>query len=115
MLIDIFQAQTEKRLWANLGTASELLAARVLGHSFSPLRDGVLGEFPGQEQPDGGLNLAGGDGGPLVVIGQSARFGSNPLEQIVHEGVHDAHGLGRDASIRVNLLQHLSNKGNQTR
>ena len=65
-----------KKSW----TASKLLAARVLGYSFSPLGDGVLSEFPGQEQPDGSLNLAGGDGGPLIVVRQPARFSSNPLE-----------------------------------
>ena len=44
---------------------------------------------------------------PLVVVGKLAGLGSNPLEEIVDKRVHDAHGLGRDSSVRVNLLQHL--------
>ena len=71
------------------------------------LRDGVLGQLSGQEEPDGGLDLPGGDGGPLVVVGELAGLGSNPLEEIIHEGVHDTHGLGGDSSVRVDLLQHL--------
>ena len=42
--------------------------------------DGVLSEFPRKDQPDGGLILARFDDGPLVVVGQPARFSSNPLE-----------------------------------
>ena len=68
----------------------------------------MLGQLSGQEKPDGGLDLPGGDGGPLVVVGELASLGSNPLKQIVDEAVHDAHGLGGDASVRVDLLQHLT-------
>ena len=32
---------------------------------------------------------------------------SNALENVVDEGVHDSHGLGRDAGVRMDLLQHL--------
>ena len=75
----------------------------------------MFGQFTGEEEPDGSLDLPGGDGGPLVVVSQAGSFSSDTLKDIVDEGVHDAHGLGRDASIWMNLLQHLSNKGNQTR
>ena len=84
-----------------------LLGACVLGDGLCALRDGVLGQLPRQKQPDGGLDLPGGDGRPLVVVGKLARFGGDPLKKVVDEGVHDAHGLGGDASVRVNLLQHL--------
>ena len=67
----------------------------------------MLGERPGQEEPDSGLDLAGGDGGPLVVVSQLARLGSDPLEQVVDEGVHDGHGLGGHTGVGVDLLQHL--------
>ena len=43
----------------------------------------------------------------LVVVGQSGGLACHTLEDVVHEGVHDAHGLGGDASVRVDLLQHL--------
>ena len=42
--------------------SASLLAAGVLGHSLSSFTDGVFGQFTGQKQPDGGLDLAGADG-----------------------------------------------------
>ena len=84
-----------------------LLGAGVLGHSLGALRDGVLGELTGEEEPDSGLDLAGGDGGPLVVVSQTAGLGSDSLKEIVDERVHDAHGLGGDASVGVDLLEDL--------
>ena len=38
---------------------------------------------------------------------QARCLASNALENVFDEGVHDSHGLGRDASVRVDLLQHL--------
>ena len=84
-----------------------LLGAGVLGDSLGALRDGVLGELTGEEEPDSGLDLAGGDGGPLVVVSQTAGLGGDPLEQVVDERVHDGHGLGGDSGVGVDLLQHL--------
>ena len=40
-------------------------------------------------------------------MGEARRLGSESLEDVVDEGVHDGHGLGGNAGIRVNLLQHL--------
>ena len=48
--------------------SASLLAAGVLGHSLGSFTDGVFGQFTGQKQPDGGLDLAGADGGFLVVV-----------------------------------------------
>lgn len=87
--------------------AHSLLGAGVLGHSLGSLGDGVLGQLSGQEEPDGGLDFPGGDGGPLVVVGQTGGLGGDPLEDVVDEGVHDAHGLGGDTGVGVDLLQHL--------
>ena len=70
-----------------------LLGAGVLGDGLGSLRDGVLGQLSGQEETDRGLDLARGDGGPLVVVSQLGGFSSNPLKQIVDKRVHDAHGL----------------------
>ena len=39
---------------------------------------------------------------------QLASLRCDPLEQVVDERVHDGHCLGRDPSVRVNLLQHLN-------
>ena len=81
-----------------------LLGAGVLGDGLGALRHSVLGQLSGQQQPDGGLDLPGGDGGPLVVVGELAGLGGDPLEQVVDEAVHDAHGLGGDSGVRVHLL-----------
>ena len=53
-----------------------LLGAGVLGDGLGSLRDGVLGQLSGQEEPDSGLDLPGGDGGPLVVVGMLVFFWS---------------------------------------
>ena len=45
-----------------------LLAAGILGDSFSAPADSMLCTFSGQKQPDGRLNLSGADGGLLVVV-----------------------------------------------
>ena len=67
----------------------------------------MLGQLSGQEETDRGLNLARGDGGPLVVVSQAASLGGDALEEIVDEGVHDGHGLGGHSGVGVHLLQHL--------
>ena len=84
-----------------------LLGAGVLGDSLGSLRYGVLGQLTGEEEPDSGLDLPGGDGGPLVVVGKLAGLSSDPCEQVVDKRVHDAHGLGGDTSVWVHLLQDL--------
>ena len=84
-----------------------LLGAGVLGDGLGSLRDGVLGKLTWQKEPDSSLDFPGGDGGPLVVVGELAGLGGNTLEQVVDEGVHDAHGLGRDTGIGVHLLEDL--------
>jgi len=67
----------------------------------------VLGQLSGQKETDSSLNFATGDGRSLVVVGQTRRFGSDAFEDVVDEAVHDAHRLRRDASVRVDLLQHF--------
>ena len=67
----------------------------------------MLGQLSGQQEPDGGLDLPGGDGGPLVVVGELAGLSGNALEQVVDKRVHDAHGLGGDTGIGGHLLEDL--------
>ena len=67
----------------------------------------MLGQFTGEEKSDGGLDLPRGDGSPLVVVGETRSLGGDSLEDVIDERVHDGHGLGRDTSVGVNLLQHL--------
>ena len=67
----------------------------------------MFGQLSRQEEPDSSLDLPRGDGGALVVVSELACLGSNTLEQVVDERVHDAHGLGGDTGVRVHLLEHL--------
>ena len=87
--------------------AFDLLGGGVFGYSLGSFRDGVFGQFSGEEKPDSGLDFPGGDGGPLVVVGKTGSFGSNALEDVVDKRVHDAHGLGGYTGVGVDLFQDL--------
>ena len=76
-----------------------------LGDSLGALSDGVLGELTGEEEADGGLDLAGGESVLLVVSDEAGALGSDLLEDIVDERVHDAHGSLGDSSVWVHLLE----------
>ena len=65
----------------------------------------MFGQLSGQQEPDSGLDLPGGDGGPLVAVGELAGLRGDPLEQVVDERVKDAHGLGGDTGVGVHLLE----------
>ena len=83
------------------------LGGGELGHGLGALGDGVLGELTGEDEAHGGLDLAGGHGGLLVVAGELGRLGGDLLEDVVDEGVHDGHSLGGDAGVGVHLLEDL--------
>ena len=85
------------------------LGGGVLGDGLGALRDGVLGELTGEDEANSGLDLAGGDGGPLVVGGELGGLVGDPLKDVVDERVHDGHGLVGDTSVGVNLLENLEN------
>lgn len=76
-----------------------------LGDSLGALSDGVLGELTGEEEADGGLDLAGGEGVLLVVADETGGLAGDLLEDIVDERVHDAHGSLGDAGLGVHLLE----------
>ena len=57
-----------------------LSSARVLGDGLRALADGVLGKLTGQQQTDGGLDLATSDRRSLVVVSETGRFASNALK-----------------------------------
>ena len=40
-------------------------------------------------------------------MGKTAGLSGDALEQVVDEGVHDAHGLGGDTGVGVHLLEDL--------
>ena len=67
----------------------------------------MLGQFARQDQSNGRLDFSGRHGRLLVVSGQLGGFSRDLFEDVVDEGVHDAHRLGGDAGVRVHLLQDL--------
>ena len=83
------------------------LAAGVLGDGLGALADRVLGKLAGKKKTNRRLDLPRADGRPLVVVGQTTGFGGDALEDVVDERVHDGHGFAGDASVGVDLLQHL--------
>ena len=49
------------------------------------------------------LDFAGRDRGALVVVSQTRGLGGDALEDVVHERVHDGHGLRGDTGVGVHL------------
>ena len=90
-----------------LKAGSSSLAAGVLGHGLGALTNSVFCQLTRQKETNSGLDLPRGDGGFLVVVSQAGSLTSDTLEDIVDEGVHDAHGLAGDTSVGVDLLHHL--------
>ena len=86
---------------------NNLLGLGVFGDGLGSLTDSVLGQLPRQQKSDCCLDFATGDGGTTVVVSQAGSLSCNTLEDVVDEGVHDAHGLAADASVGVHLLQNL--------
>jgi hypothetical protein len=56
----------------------------------------VLGQFTGEDQPDGGLDLSGRDGRSVVVDGELGSLGGDSLEDVGNERVEDAYDDERD-------------------
>jgi len=82
------------------------LDAGELCDGLGALRHGVLGQLPGEHQAHSSLDLAGRDGGLLIVARQAGRLPGDLVEDVIDERVQDGHGLGGDARVRVHLLQH---------
>ena len=65
----------------------------------------MLGELTWEEEANGGLDLAGGEGVLLVVAHEAGALSGNLLEDVVDERVHDAHASLGDAGLWVHLLE----------
>ena len=70
-----------------------LSAAGILGDSLSPLRHSMLRQLSWQVKPHGSLDLSARNSALLVVMREPGRLVSDPLENVVHKRVHNAHGL----------------------
>ena len=91
--------------------SGSLFRAGVFGNRFGSFADRMLGQFARQQQADCGLDFAGRDSRPLVVVGQARSLGGNSFEDVVHKAVHDGHSFAADASVRMDLLQHFVDVG----
>ena len=89
--------------------SKNLLGARVLGHRFGALADGMLGEFTRKEKPDSRLDLPGRNCRSFVVMSKTRGFCGDALKDVIDKAVHYTHRLAGDAGVRVDLLQHLVN------
>ena len=67
----------------------------------------MLGEFSGEDELDGGLDLSGRKSVLLVVSDKFGGFQGESIERIVDEGVHDGHGLLGDSGFVMDLLEDL--------
>ena len=83
------------------------LCGGEFGDGFGTFRDGVLGQFSWEDETDGSLDFATGEGGFLVVRAQFAGLTGDLAEDVVDEGVHDGHTFLGHAGVRVDLLEDL--------
>ncbi len=67
----------------------------------------MLGQLARQDKADCGLNFPRCHSGLLVVSCQGGSLDSDLLEDVSDKRVQNGHGLRRDSSVGVDLLQHL--------
>jgi hypothetical protein len=71
----------------------------------------VFGQFSGQHQTDGCLNLPRTQSRLFIVRGKFSGFFRNATENVVDKRVHDGHALFGNTSVGVDLL-FVPNKSN---
>jgi len=71
----------------------------------------VLGELTRKKETNRGLDLSRRNRVAFVVPRETTRLARNSFEDIVDEGVHDAHRLGGDSRVGVNLSEDFVNVG----
>merc|ERR1740117_343121 len=98
-------SQASLMLVDSSASAAENSTGGVLGDGLGAFGNGVSGELSGEDESDGGLDLTAGEGLSLVVSDESGGLTGDSLEDIVDEGVHDAHGLLGDTGLGVDLLE----------
>ena len=67
----------------------------------------MLGQLSWEDETDGSLDFATGEGGFLVVCAQLAGLTGDLAEDVVDERVHDGHTFLGHAGVRVDLLEDL--------
>lgn len=68
----------------------------------------MLGEFTGEHEADGGLDLAGAEGAALVGEGKTLGLVDDAVEDVNNHGLHNLEGAGVDASAGVDLSEDLA-------
>ena len=84
-----------------------LFAAGVLGDSLGTFRHCMFRQLSREVKSDSSLDFPAGDGVFLVVVSQTGGLSGDSLKDVIDKRVHDAHGLGGDTSVRVDLLENL--------
>lgn len=80
--------------------------SRNISKCASSLEQGVLlGQFAGKNESNRCLNFPRRDGRLLVVCSKLGGFSGYTLEDIVDERVQNRHGLSRNTSVGMNLLE----------
>ena len=79
----------------------------VFGDGLSSLRNGMSGEFSGEDELDSRLDLTGRESSSLVEPDELGSLSGDSVESVVDEGVHDVHGLFGDSNVGVHLLEDL--------
>ena len=99
----------------NLVTAHliQLFRRGEFSDGFRAFADGVLGQLPGKQKSDGGLDFSTGQSLTLIFPGQRGSFRRQSAKQVADERVHDAHRLGGDAGVGMHLLQHFVDVGRE--
>ena len=83
-----------------------LFGAGVLGNCLGPFAHCMLCKFTREKKTYGSLDFPRRNGPPLVLVSKSGSFSGQSLEDVIDEGVHDAHRLGRHSNIGMNLLKY---------
>lgn len=73
----------------------------------------MLADLPRQEKTHGSLDLSTRDGAVLAGVGQAPGLFGDLLKHMLHERMHDVHGLVRETQACVHLLQHPAEIGGE--
>lgn len=93
---------------------SDLFGAGVLSDSLGTFRDGVFCQLTRQQKSNSCLDFPTGDCWSFVVVGQTRRFSSDSFENVVHERIHDRHGLAGNTSVGMDLFQDFVDVDSET-
>lgn len=83
------------------------LWARIFSDSFSSFANSMFGKFSWKQQTDRCLNFTRRYCGSFVLMSKSWGLSCNSFKQIVEKRIHDAHCLGWNTNIWMNLFKNF--------